>query len=461
MLLREAGHHVSGSDPSPRPPMSEVLAARGIEVVQGWRPANLDPLPRETLVVVGNVCRRDNPEAVRAAELGLRRLSMPGAIAELLLPGRRSLVIAGTHGKTTTTALLASILLRAGADPTVLIGGVSRDLGGSSRLGGGPFLVIEGDEYDSAFFEKVPKFWSYRPEAAAISSVEHDHLDIYPDEASYEAAFAGFIERIDPEGMLVVWAGDDRAVALAGRAPCRVLRYGLDTDSVSRSRGSEPAYTASLRADPGRGPYRLVLRVRDPGGVLHSLPTPLAGRHNARNTLAAIAVCREVCGLTWEQIGEGVARFGGVALRQERIGTRRSIRVYRDFAHHPRAVAETISALRPLAWPGRLVAAFEPRSATACRRIHQREYVRALALADEVVLAPVGRPEIPDEERLDTGAIARELRGLGLAASSTETLDQTLELLLARLRPGDLALLMSNGHFGGIDRELLERLRQR
>jgi UDP-N-acetylmuramate: L-alanyl-gamma-D-glutamyl-meso-diaminopimelate ligase len=409
-------------------------------------------------VVVGNVCRRDNPEAMRAAELGHELLSMPGAIARLLLPGRRSLVVAGTHGKTTTTALLGSILAKAGLDPTILVGGVSLDLGGSSRLGQGPHVVIEGDEYDSAFFEKVPKFWSYAPWAAILGSIEHDHLDIYPDEASYIRAFEGLVDRLPADGLLAAWAGDPLVMEAASRARCRVVPFALTTDRLDRVPRS--AVVATLR-ERRSGAHRLELRVRWPDGASASFGTPLAGEHNARNALAAIVLCREACGLAPVAIGAGLASFKGVALRQQLIGTRRSVRVYRDFAHHPGAVSETIRAMGPLARPGRLVVAYEPRSATACRRIHQDAYARAFAHADVVVLAPVGRPEIPAEERLDTQEIARELRAQGIPATASSSLDQLVGALAARVRPGDLVLLLSNGHFGNADRRLLERLETR
>jgi len=453
-LLADAGHRVSGSDPSPRPPMSDVLEQHGIDVLKGWRPENVDRQSPD-LVVVGNVCRRDNPESLRAEDLGLRRISMPGAIRTLLVPGRKPLVVAGTHGKTTTAALLGVLLLRGGLDPTILVGGVASDLGGSSRLGGGDHLVIEGDEYDSAFFEKVPKFWSYEPYAAVVGSVQHDHLDIYPDEASYVAAFEGLAERMAPEGLLAVWAADTLAMAVSEKAPCRVVPFALESDAlVDRSLLQ---YEASFRPSSSREAGG-ELQVRCPDDVEATLRTPMAGEHNARNALAAIILAREGAGLDLEAIGEGLPSFGGVALRQQLVGTRRQIRVYRDFAHHPEAVALTIRAMRPVAGSARLVAAYEPRTATACRRIHQQQYVDALAEADEVVLAPVARQEIAESERLDTAAIAEDLTARGVVATATKTIDQLVAVLGESAQPGDLVLLLSNGHFGGAAEQLLEQL---
>jgi UDP-N-acetylmuramate: L-alanyl-gamma-D-glutamyl-meso-diaminopimelate ligase len=259
-----------------------------------------------------------------------------------------------------------------------------------------------------------------------------------------------------PDGLLAIWAGDKEAVALSRGAPCRTILYGLTTDELVK--GVEVPYRATLVTNRS-GAHRLALRVKWPEGGAMLLPTPLVGHHNARNALAAIILAREAAELSSTQIAEGLASFGGVALRQQLVGTRRSIRVYRDFAHHPEAVLQTIRAMRPLAGSGRLFVAYEPRSATACRRIHQQAYVEAFSQDAEVVLlAPVGRPEIPESERLDTVAIARELRRRGVTALSTSSLEQLTAAILSRIRPGDLLLLLSNGHFGHIDREILRSL---
>jgi UDP-N-acetylmuramate: L-alanyl-gamma-D-glutamyl-meso-diaminopimelate ligase len=430
--------------------MSDLLAQQGIEVLPGWRPENLDHR-RPDLIIVGNVCRADNPEVRRAAELGLPRRSMPASIQELLLADRKALVVAGTHGKTTTSALLSTILLHGGADPTALVGGLVHDLNGSARWGEGPYFVLEGDEYDSAFFEKVPKFWSYSPWAAIITSVEHDHLDIYHDEESYRQAFAGLVTPMPQEGLLALWAGDAVAVDLGRQAPCRVITYGLEDEPWC---GDElPTYQARLSA-PNQWRRHWELSLRWPDGRRTRLLTPLPGRHNARNTLGAAILAHEVCGLSREIIAQGIGRFRGVALRQQFIGSRRGVRLYRDFAHHPAAVQETVRALRPLAEPGRLLVAYQPCSATACRRIHQEAYVEALARADDVILAPVTRPEIAPEERLDVAAIARRLRRRRQPATAASSLDQVARLLATRARPGDIVLLLSNGPFGHIEDRL-------
>lgn len=449
-LLVDAGHELLGSDPSPRPPMSDALKKKGITVLRGWEPKNLDLGPPPDLVVIGNVCRKDNPEAQRADQLGLRRLSMPGAIRELLVPGRKPLVVAGTHGKTTTTAILGSLLLRCNMDPTILLGGVSLDLGGAARLGQGPHLVIEGDEYDSAFFEKVPKFFSYEPFSASVSSVQHDHLDIYPDEASYIRAFEGLAERMDPQGQIFVWAGDTAAVEISKKATCETTTFALESDACA-----EPPQVSAQATVSKEG---TTLEVTWPKGERTILRSPLFGEHNARNALAAISMAHLVAGCSLEEITAALSTFRGVALRQQLIGAQRGISVYRDFAHHPEAVAETIAAFVPVAPPGQLKVAYEPRTATACRKLHQDQYAPALKKADFVVLAPVARKDIPEAERLDTASIAEQLRKDGVRAVAATTSDEVVSLLADDAKRGDVFLLLSNGHFDQVDQKLLARL---
>ncbi|HJK92909.1 MAG TPA: Mur ligase family protein [Polyangiaceae bacterium LLY-WYZ-15_(1-7)] len=450
-LLVAAGHRVTGSDRAFHPPMGPALAKWGVETMPGWDPANLEPAP--DLVVVGNVCRPDNPEARAAIDGGLAVTSFPAAMEEMFLAERPGFVVAGTHGKTTTTSLLAFLLRETGKDPGMLVGGIPRNFDVAFRRGAAdaPF-VIEGDEYDSAFFEKRPKFWRYRPWGVVLTSVEHDHVDIYPDEASYLAAFEGLIDRIPEDGILVAWAGDARVRALARRARCRVRFYALEGDDCG---DAAPIWMAAT-GKPIGGAQPLDLY--GGGTFLGRVTSPLSGKHNARNALAAIALASEGAGAEVSDAMNAVARFAGVRRRQELLGVAGGVWVYEDFAHHPTAVRETLGGLKARHPGGRLVGVFEPRSATASRRTHQAAYPEAFGPADVAILAPVGRPEIPAEEKLDTAAIAEAIRARGGEAHASADLDEVLERVVAAARPGDAVVLMSNGAFGGIYDRVLAAL---
>ncbi len=453
-LLKAAGHRVSGSDRAFHPPMGPALERWGVELRHGYDPANLEPAP--DLVVVGNVCRPDHPEARAAIDRGLRYASFPATLAEQFLTSRVPFVVAGTHGKTTTTTLLAYLLHRAGLDPGMLVGGIPCDFDASFRLGhdGGPF-VVEGDEYDSAFFEKSPKLWQYRPHAAILTSIEHDHVDIYPDEASYRAAFEGFVARLPKDGVLVAWAGSPLVREVARDAPCRVVYYALGADDCG---DVTPIWLAE--PFPARGdaqPFDLFIG----GSATRTVLSPLSGLHNVRNAVAALALAAEAAGAPLDVLLGALRSFRGVRRRQELLGVADGVRVYDDFAHHPTAVRETLRGLRARNPDGQLFAVFEPRSATASRRLHQEAYASGFDDADVVVLAPVGRPEIDSSERLDVGALVASMRDAGGDAHAPPTHDALLDLLLARARPGDTIVLMSNGDFGGLHDRLLASLATR
>ena len=453
-LLRAAGHRVTGSDRAFYPPMGPALARWGVETRTGYDPANLEPPP--DLVVVGNVCRPDHVEARAAIDRGLRYASFPATLAELFLAERVPLVVAGTHGKTTTSALLAYLLERSGLDPGMLIGGIPRDFEESFRLGhaGGPF-VVEGDEYDSAFFEKWPKLWQYRAHAAILTSIEHDHVDIYPDEASYRAAFEGFVDRLPAGGTLVAWAGSAAVREVASRAPCRVVWYALERDDCG---DVTPTWIAAPHAARGGvQPFDLFVG----GSATPIVLSPLCGLHNVRNAVAAIALAAEAAGARLDVLLAALRGFRGVERRQELLGVADGVRVYDDFAHHPTAVRETLRGLRARHPEGRLFAAYEPRSATASRKRHEREYASAFEDADVVLLAPVGRPEIAEGERLDVAAVARALREAGKDADAPRDHDALLAHLLDRAAPNDMIVLMSNGDFGGLHDRLLAALATR
>ena len=460
-LLKQAGHRVTGSDTAFYPPMGDALRRWGIETLTGFSPDHLSPAP--DLVVIGNVCRPSNPEARAAIDGGLRYTSFPGALRSMFLDQRRSFVIAGTHGKTTTSALLAFLLDACGRRPGFLFGGVAGNFAESFRSGepGGPF-VVEGDEYDSAFFEKTPKFWQYVPKVAVITALEHDHIDIYPDLASYRDAFRQFVQRIAPDGLLVLNAADPELRALAEHARCTVRSYALEGQDTG---GVSPEWLAApAPPDGGAQPFDLYFGGSSCGRVM----SPLAGLHNVANTLAAFALAAEGfapapglrggAGVAVRDLVRALPRFTGVRRRQELRGTAAGVRVYDDFAHHPTAVDETLRALRGRHPQGRLFAVFEPRSSTASRKLHEAEYARAFGAADVVLLAPVGRPEIDKNERLDVESIAAVLRGQSKQAEAPASIEAIIERLAIEARSGDTVVIMSNGAFGDIHNKLLARL---
>lgn len=448
-LLVEAGHRVSGSDTAFDPPVGPYLERLGIECLEGWRSKNIDAKP--DLVVVGNVCRRDNVEAQEAIRRGLQIVSMPGALATQVLSERTPLVVAGTHGKTTTSTMLAYLLRQTGADAGFFIGGIPLNFERSSRLGaqGAPF-VIEGDEYDSAFFEKVPKFWSYRPAAAILTSVEYDHVDIYPDADAYVAAFRKFVKLVPPGGWLFAWAGDPLVREVAAAATCNVRFYALDGDDC----GDVQPMWLGMPAPGG------TMDLFGGGSLCGRANLPLLGRHNARNTVAALAMASEAAGAPLDRLIAALPGFRGSKRRQELVGITKGVEVYDDFAHHPTAVKETLSGFRERV-QGRLIAVFEPRSATASRRLHQDAYPDAFAPADLCILAPVGRSEIPAEEKLDTKAIAEAIVVRGGSARACATVHEAVEAAAAEAQSGDTIVVMSNGRFDDAPDRILLGLLER
>lgn len=442
-LLRKQGHRVTGSDTAFYPPMGDKLAEWGVVTRTGFDPQHLVPAP--DLVVVGNVCRSTNPEARAAIDGGLPYLSMPGTLEEFFLSQRRSFVVAGTHGKTTTTALVTYLLRTLGRDPGYLLGGVPRDFPESFGLGaeGSPF-VIEGDEYDSAFFEKQPKFFRYRPFAAILTSLEHDHIDIYPTLESYRAAFEGFVALIPEDGLLVAYAGCPEVRAVAQKARCRVSFYALegeDTGDVT------PVWLAAPA--PAQGtvqPFDLFFG----GSACGRVHSPLSGAHNIKNALAAMALCAEGAELSVTGLARALSAFKGVKRRQELVAVADGVHVYDDFAHHPTAVRETLLGLKARHETGKLWGLFEPRSATASRKLHQDAYVSAFAGADVALLSEVGRKEIASEERLDVDLLVSQICQRGQRAHAPGSHEAILALLLDELRPGDTIVVMSNGDFQGL-----------
>ena len=445
-MLKRKGLDVRGSDQDVYPPMSDFLAAEGITTLVGYRPEHITG--DLDLVVVGNAISRGNPELEEVLDRKIRYCSLPEAIRDHFLWGARSIVMAGTHGKTTTASLTGWVLTHGGLDPSVLVGGIARNFGenGSSyRLGSGRDFVIEGDEYDSAFFDKTAKFLKYLPDVAVINNVEFDHADIYADFDAVSLAFRRLVNLVPRSGLLLIGADSEGGRALVDGAKSRVRTFGTRDDVDWQAHDLE-SIGASTRFKVRRG--------RAPFGVFQ---IPLLGAHNVRNALAAIAVGTEV-GVAVERIAEGLRAFAGVKRRLEVVGTADEVTVYDDFAHHPTAVAETLAGLRAANPSARIWAVFEPRSASSCRRVFQDDFARAFAPADEVLIAPVFRSKLADAERLSVPQLVRDLKSRGQSAREADSIDDIVSAIAKEHRPGDLIVLMSNGGFGGIHQKLLQAL---
>jgi UDP-N-acetylmuramate: L-alanyl-gamma-D-glutamyl-meso-diaminopimelate ligase len=445
-LLKQRGWDVRGSDQGIYPPMSTFLQEQGIRTLDGYQPEHITG--DLDLIVVGNAISRGNPELETVLDKKIRYCSLPEIIRDQFLWGARSIVITGTHGKTTTTSIVGWVLADCGRDPSVLIGGIAENFAASYRLGSGREFVIEGDEYDSAFFDKTAKFLKYLPDIAVVNNIEFDHADIYPDIDAVNLAFKRLVVLVPRNGLLLLGADSPLAAQLAGRAHSPVETFGTGDGLDWQATDIQVGETGTS------------FKVRRKGRLAGTFRVPLLGVHNVRNALVAVAVGACV-GLDMRQISEAICRFQGVKRRLELRGSVDGIRVYDDFAHHPTAIAETLAALR-LAHPtDRIWAIFEPRSASSCLRLFQQDFVRALRGADEVVLAQVFRERIPDDQRLQPDEIAADLRKLGSSARYLPTTAQIIEEVAGEARSGDLIVIMSNGGFDGIHDKLLAALKQR
>jgi UDP-N-acetylmuramate: L-alanyl-gamma-D-glutamyl-meso-diaminopimelate ligase len=445
-LLKSKGFDVRGSDQNVYPPMSDFLIQQGITLLQGYRPEHITS--DLDLVVIGNAISRGNPELEEVLDRKIRYCSLPEAVRDHFLWASRAVVIAGTHGKTTTTALTGWLLTDGGADPSVLIGGIAENFDGSFRVGGGREFVIEGDEYDSAFFDKTAKLLKYLPDIAVVGNIEYDHADIYPDLDAIRLTFRRFVNLIPRRGLLLLGADDPDAMALRTNARCRVETFGL-ADGADWQ-----AHDVAIAEDSTR------FSVRRGGSPDGTFEIPLLGAYNVRNALAAIAVGAAV-GLNSDTMAASLRRFKGVRRRLQHRGTVRGVAVYDDFAHHPTAIAETLAAVRSAHPTRRIWAIFEPRSATSCRRVFQSDFARALSRADRVILPAVFRSALPEDERLSPEQLVDELKGSGVDARFIPKTDDIVSTVVHDSRPGDLVIVMSNGGFDDIHRKLLTSLERR
>jgi UDP-N-acetylmuramate: L-alanyl-gamma-D-glutamyl-meso-diaminopimelate ligase len=445
-LLKHQGCDVQGSDENIYPPMSTFLESEQIRTFAGYDAKNITS--DIDLVVVGNAISRGNAELEVVLEQKQRYCSLPEAVRDHFLWKARSIVIAGTHGKTTTTSLAGWLLVHGGADPSILVGGIARNLGdhGSSyRLGKGRDFVIEGDEYDSAFFDKSAKFLKYLPDIAVVNNIEFDHADIYADLDAIRLAFRRLVNLVPRSGLTLLGADSPDALAMKKFAQSRVESFGLAESADWRATG------ISVSAE---GQAFTIVHAGEP---LTSATLPLFGAHNVRNALAAVAVAHAV-GIPANTIAAGLKAFKGVKRRLEIFGEAGGVTVYDDFAHHPTAIAETLAGLRAANPKRRLWAVFEPRSASSSRSVFQRDFARAFGPADEVIIAPVFRTNLPEAERLSPERLVDDLKAAGQHARYASSLDDIVTTIARERHQGDLVVFMSNGGFGGIHARMLQAL---
>lgn len=443
-MLKEAGYHVSGSDQLVYPPMSDFLAEQGIVIMEGYKRDNLAPRP--DLVIVGNVITKVNPEAVALAELGIPYMSMPQALSHFFLVGKTSLVITGTHGKTTTSSLLATMLYEAGLAPGFMIGGIVQAFTSNFRIGTGQYFVTEGDEYDTAFFDKGPKFLHYQSQIAIITSIEFDHADIYQDLAAIKSSFSKLVRSMPADGFLVAHLDDLVVKEVVKEATCPVLGYGFSNDNF---------WSISNLAVTPEGTFFSVQKEGSLFGEFHNV---MPGRHNALNSLAVIAVL-DLIGLSAPEITPLLKKFKGVRRRQEVRGIARGITVIDDFAHHPTAVRETLAALRDAYPKQKLVAVFEPRTNSSRRNIFQTDYTAVFNAADQIIIKePEPLQNIPEAERFSTKKLVADLNLKGLDAYHFKSSEDIISFLCQKSSSGDVIAIMSNGGFDNIHVRLLARL---
>ncbi|MBI3415980.1 MAG: UDP-N-acetylmuramate:L-alanyl-gamma-D-glutamyl-meso-diaminopimelate ligase [Verrucomicrobia bacterium] len=443
--MQEKGFRVSGSDQNVYPPMSTFLAEKRIKVMVGYAEKNLAQRP--DLVVIGNAISRGNPEVEFVLEHKLRYCSLPELLKEFFIRGKRSLVVTGTHGKTTTTSLLAWMFEHSGRRPSFLIGGIPNNLGQGARFTDSEWFIIEGDEYDTAFFDKRSKFVHYLPEVAIINNLEFDHADIFENLAAVQTTFRRLINLVPRNGLLLANGDDANLAPLLDVKHCPVRRFGLGTENEIRA----------IDLELGGATSKFVLAPHGSPAPDFPFRIPLTGELNVRNALA-VAACARHCGLSDEEIQAGFYTFTGIRRRMEVRGVSGGVTVVDDFGHHPTAIRETLRALR-IKFPGQRVwAVFEPRSNTTRRNVFQSELVEALALADGAVVAEVGRLELlKADERLDPEKLMRDLRSHDKPAAYLPTVEAIVEHIGQAVSPGDVVCVFSNGGFGGIHEKLLQR----
>ncbi|MGZ3771240.1 MAG: UDP-N-acetylmuramate:L-alanyl-gamma-D-glutamyl-meso-diaminopimelate ligase [Bdellovibrio sp.] len=443
-LLKDRGFKITGSDLNPYPPMSTQLESLGINIMKGYKAENLQPRP--DFVIVGNVISANNEEAIELLKSGVPYTSLPKAMGEFIIQNRESVVISGTHGKTTTTSMMSWVAETQGVKPGFLIGGIPKNFSQSFKNPEGNYFIIEGDEYDTAFFDKVPKFVHYKPKHVILTSVEFDHADIYKDLQAVKDSFAKLMKLIPENGTLIACAEDDNVLEMKSLAKCKNLfTYGF-------GRGD---FRAEILSQDEK---KVSFIVRYNSEVMGPYHVTMAGDYNILNATAVVAMSK-VLGFSPEKIKQGLESFEGVKRRQEILGEPNGVLVIEDFAHHPTAVRETVRGIQKK-YPGRKVfSVFEPRSATSRRKVFQKDYVEAFKGSHEVLLAKAfDQSKIDEENRFSTHELVADLENSGVVAHDFDSADHIVAALKEKARRGDVILIMSNGGFDGIYTKLMKAL---
>jgi len=439
--LKEMGYSVTGSDKNIYPPMSDFLNKKGIRLFSGYDVNNLEHAP--DLVIIGNAVTKDNVEAKAVLQKGLPYLSMPRAVNKFIAKDKKIILITGTHGKTTVSSIMAHILYTAGMDPSFMIGGILKDFNSSFRMGNGEYMVIEGDEYDTAFFDKGPKFMHYDPEITIMTGIEFDHADIFHDIDHIKNIFSDFIKKIEKTTHIIAFDHNDNLKQVLASSLAPVETYGKQGQWSFLNHTTKDSKT--------------FFDVKGPGKAL-SIETNLQGRHNLYNTIACIAAANKI-GISDPVICRSLKTFSGVKRRQEIRGIKNGITVMDDFAHHPTAVRETIKAVKPFYKNGRVIAVFEPRTNTSMRKFFQDTYPDSFLDADMVCICePDTKKKIPEKEQFSTKKLVAAIERKGIEAYHFEKGDAVISFLVSELRPNDLVLIMSNGSFNNIHTKLIENI---
>ena len=443
-LLKKSGYYVTGSDANIYPPMSTLLKDEGIEIFPGYKRENISK--NIDLVIVGNAVSKNNVEVQAVLEADIPYESFPSALSKFFLEGRNSLVVTGTHGKTTTTSLLSWVLESAQRAPGFMVGGWLKNFDTNHQVPKGEYFVIEGDEYDSAFFDKGPKFFHYRPNASILTGIEFDHADIFSDLVQVKNVFRDYVGLIKHDGVILVKSGDANVREIIESASCKVETYGFEEVADWQ--------IINYRFENGLGHFSLSFKKQHRA----NFQLAMMGRHNVENAAAVAGICFNL-GLTADEIYKGFETFQGVKRRQEIVGEKKGVIVIDDFAHHPTAINLTIDAVKK-AYPNRRVwAVFEPRSATSRRKVFEEAFPKSFLKADQVVLAGLFAPEkLKLEERLNVEAVTASIQALGGIADYIPQVNDIVDFIIKNSVSGDVILVMSSGSFGGIHQKILEGL---